>query len=76
MLVTKGAGKLGIDSHPIEEYGGSDGCFTAAMGVATLDGLGPLTYDMCGDQERIEAASPIPRAALLARIISRLAQGG
>ena len=62
-----------MDLHPIEEYGGSDGCFTGALGVATLDGMGPLTYDMCGDTERIEIASLVPRTALLAGIISRLA---
>ncbi len=75
-LATEEARKLGFELHPIEEYGGSDGCFTAALGVATLDGLGPLTYDMCGDRERIELDSLVPRTALLARIISRLAQDG
>lgn len=68
------AEEIGMELHPIEEYGGSDGCFTAALGVATLDGLGPLTHDMCGDRERIEISSLVPRAALLAGIISRLAR--
>jgi glutamate carboxypeptidase len=72
-LAAEVAAEIGIELHPIEEYGGSDGCFTAALGVATLDGLGPLTYDMCGDDERIEIASLVPRTALLAGIISRLA---
>jgi glutamate carboxypeptidase len=67
------AGEMDMDIDPIEEYGGSDGCFTSALGVATLDGLGPLTHDMCGDQERIEVESLAPRTALLAGIISRLA---
>jgi glutamate carboxypeptidase len=71
-LATEVAREIGIDLHPIEEYGGSDGCFTAALGVATLDGMGPLTYDMCGDAERIEIASLVPRTALIAGIISRL----
>ena len=52
------------------------GCFTAALGFATLDGLGPLTFDMCGDRERIEVSSLVPRTALLAGIIFRLAQNG
>ena len=71
-LAAEVAGEIGVELHPIEEYGGSDGCFTAALGVATLDGLGPLTYDMCGDEERIEIESLAPRTALLAGIISRL----
>jgi glutamate carboxypeptidase len=71
-LATEVARKIGMDLHPIEEYGGSDGCFTAVLGVATLDGMGPLTYDMCGDEERIEIASLVPRTALMAGIMSRL----
>lgn len=64
--------ELGMNLTPIEEYGGSDGCFTAALGVATLDGMGPLCHDMCGDNEHIEIASLVPRTALLAGIIERL----
>jgi glutamate carboxypeptidase len=73
---TEAAAEIGVELHPIEEYGGSDGCFTAALGIATLDGLGPLTYDMCGDQERIEVSSLVSRTAVLAGIIFRLAQNG
>lgn len=36
------------------------------------DGLGPLTHDMCGDEEHIEVESLAPRTALLAGIISPL----
>jgi glutamate carboxypeptidase len=68
------AGEIDTDLDPIEEYGGSDGCFTSALGIATLDGLGPLTYDMCGDNERIEVESLAPRTALLAGIVSKLAR--
>jgi glutamate carboxypeptidase len=65
--------QIGIEVFPKEEYGGSDGCFTAALGVATLDGMGPLCYDMCGDRERIDLASLIPRTLLLAGLVLRLA---
>jgi len=68
--------RIGLDLSPMEEYGGSDGCFTAALGVATLDGMGPLTYDMCGDEERIEISSLVPRTALIAGIIAELASTG
>lgn len=72
-LATEVARELGMDLIPMEEYGGSDGCFTAALGLATLDGMGPLCYDMCGDNEHIEIASLVPRTALLAGIIRQLA---
>lgn len=70
------AGGMGMELEPIEEYGGSDGCFAGALGVATLDGMGPLTHDMCGDEERIEVESLVPRAALLAGIMYRLSDEG
>jgi glutamate carboxypeptidase len=65
--------EIGMHLTGVEEYGGSDGCFTAALGVATLDAMGPVCHDMCGDEERIEIASLAPRTALLAGIIQRLA---
>lgn len=53
--------------------GGSDGCFTAALGVATLDAMGPLCHDICGETERIEVSSLVPRTLLIAGIAVRLA---
>jgi hypothetical protein len=49
--------EMSMEMTPKEEYGDSDGCFSAALGVATLDGMGPLCHDMCGDLERIELDS-------------------
>lgn len=69
------ARKIGIDLKPVEEYGGSDGCLISALGVPTLDGLGPLCHDMCGDEERIELENLVPRTMLIAGIIQRLASG-
>ena len=60
--------------HPIEKLGGSDGSFTAALGVATLDGMGPLCYDSCAETERIEISSLVPRTSLIAGIIQDLAE--
>jgi glutamate carboxypeptidase len=71
-LATEVGAEMGMNLDPMEEYGGSDGCFTAALGVPTLDGMGPLTFDMCGDEERIVVESLVPRTALLAGIMSRL----
>ncbi len=49
--------------------GGSDGNFTAALGIPTLDGLGPICYDICSRQETIEVQSLVDRGALLAGLI-------
>jgi glutamate carboxypeptidase len=67
------ASEIGFNLQGVEEYGGSDGCLTAPLGVATLDAMGPVCYDMCGDNEHIEVASLVPRTALLAGIMQKLA---
>lgn len=57
---------------PIHEYskgGGSDGNFTAALGVPTLDGLGPTGGGAHTDDERVFLPSMPRRAALLASIL-------
>ena len=51
---------------------GSDGSFTAALGVPTLDGLGPESANVCSRDEYVELDSLPRRSALLAGIISRL----
>lgn len=52
--------------------GGSDGNFTAAMGIPTLDGLGPVCHDTCSRQETIEVKSMVERAALMCGLIERI----
>ncbi|MBI2203190.1 MAG: M20 family metallopeptidase [Candidatus Rokubacteria bacterium] len=72
-LATDVGREAGIAVRPIEKMGGSDGCFTAALGVATLDAMGPLCHDICGETERIEISSLVPRTLLIAGVIERLA---
>jgi glutamate carboxypeptidase len=48
--------------------GGSDGNFTAAMGVPTLDGLGVDGHGAHTLEEHMYVSSIRPRAALLARL--------
>ncbi len=49
--------------------GGSDGSFAAALGVPTLDGLGPICHETCSRRERVEADSLVPRGALFAGLV-------
>ena len=56
----------------IEEFskgGGSDGNFTAAMGIPTLDGLGPTGGGAHSENEHVYLPSLPKRAALLASIL-------
>ena len=49
------AGSLGIRSYgEMHEDGGSDGSFAAAMGIPTLDGMGPICRDGCSRRERVD----------------------
>lgn len=52
--------------------GGSDGNFTAALGVPTLDGLGADGYGAHSDYEHIYYSSLEPRAQLLLRLFQTL----
>jgi glutamate carboxypeptidase len=66
------AGDLGFMLEGMSTGGGSDGNFTAALGVPTLDGLGadgagPHTFN-----EHILVSSLAPRTALLANLMISL----
>lgn len=55
-----------------EVGGGSDGNFTAALGVATLDGFGPLGDGAHATHEWVRLESIIERSRLVAGLIQRL----
>jgi glutamate carboxypeptidase len=57
--------RLGMELTEGCSGGGSDGNFTAALGVPTLDGLGPRGGGAHADDEHILVASLAERAALL-----------
>ncbi|MGD9901993.1 MAG: M20 family metallopeptidase [Vicinamibacterales bacterium] len=52
--------------------GGSDGNFTAALGIPTLDGLGAVGDGAHALHEHVEIDRLLPRTALLATLIRRL----
>jgi glutamate carboxypeptidase len=60
---------LGLDLWPAGTGGGSDGNFTAALGVPTLDGLGVVGNDAHALTEWVDLASLPRRAALLAELL-------
>jgi len=71
-LATEVGREINLDLQPIEKGAGSDGCFTAALGISTLDGMGPVCLDVCSDTERIAVSSLVPRTLLIAGITQRL----
>jgi len=52
--------------------GGSDGNFTAALGIRTLDGLGAVGGGAHGETEHVVVESIAPRIALLAELMQRI----
>ena len=66
------AGEIGFELPHGQHGGGSDGNFTGAMGVATLDGLGVRGGGAHTHEEHILVSSLVPRATLLARLIAEL----
>jgi glutamate carboxypeptidase len=66
------ANELGFDIDEAATGGGSDGNFTAALGVPTLDGLGPIGGGAHSLHEHVHLGSFVPRTALLARLLETL----
>ena len=64
--------QLGMDLWAAGTGGGSDGNFTAAIGIPTLDGLGIVGNDAHALTEWADLASLPQRAALLAELLLEL----
>ncbi|MCL4847030.1 MAG: M20 family metallopeptidase [Acidobacteria bacterium] len=70
------AADLGFTLEEGSTGGGSDGNFTAALGVPTLDGLGAVGDGAHALHEHVEVAWLAPRAALVAGLLARLTGPG
>ena len=67
------AEQLGLPGvHGVAVGGGSDGNFTAAIGVPTLDGLGAVGGGAHADHEWVDVAMMPERALLVAGIVTHL----
>lgn len=63
------ASQLGISLTEASTGGGSDGNFTAALGIATLDGMGAVGAGAHALHEHCERRHLAPRVALLAAML-------
>jgi glutamate carboxypeptidase len=66
------ANGLGFDVEGIPSGGGSDGNFTGALGITTLDGLGVEGDGPHTLGEHLLVSSLVPRGRVLAGLLSRL----
>ena len=66
------AAGLGFELQEAATGGGSDGNFTSALGIPTLDGMGAVGEGAHADRESILLDALVPRTALLAAMIGGL----
>jgi glutamate carboxypeptidase len=66
------AAELGFELHDAATGGASDANTTAALGLPTLDGLGPVGGDDHSVDEWLDVTSIVPRTTLLAALIGRI----
>ncbi|HEV2710391.1 MAG TPA: M20 family metallopeptidase [Edaphobacter sp.] len=64
------AAELGFDLPEASTGGGSDGNFTAALGIPTLDGMGAVGEGAHAAHEHVLIEHLVPRTALLATLIA------
>jgi glutamate carboxypeptidase len=63
---------MGIQLGQASTGGGSDGNFTAALGIPTLDGLGAVGDGAHSSSENILISGLVERAALLAGLLASI----
>ena len=66
------ADRIGTPLPEVASGGGSDGNFTAALGIPTLDGLGAVGDGAHAEHEHIIISSLEPRAKLLLGLLETL----
>ena len=73
-LAEQVAPNVGIETlHGVSVGGGSDGNFTAAIGIPTLDGLGACGAGAHATHEHVKISKMAERAALVAALVQALA---
>lgn len=66
---------IGLDMKLTSTGGCSDGNFTAALGIPTIDALGPIGGDAHSKDEYVELSSIVPNIRLICEILKAAAEG-
>jgi glutamate carboxypeptidase len=61
---------LGTDIYEVAERGGSDASFAGALGIPTLDGLGPPCHGSCSPREMVDLEDIPLWGAILCTVIA------
>lgn len=73
-VIEKVGEQIGVEVKDTATGGGSDASFTAAMGIATVDGMGPVGGNAHSEEEYLEIPSLTERTELLAKTIAALGE--
>ncbi|UOQ47674.1 M20 family metallopeptidase [Gracilibacillus caseinilyticus] len=73
-IIKRVGDELDLFIKDTETGGGSDASFTSALGIPTVDGLGPVGGRAHRESEYLELDSFVPRTLLLAHVINELAK--
>jgi glutamate carboxypeptidase len=66
---------IGLEMKLTTTGGCSDGNFTAALGIPTVDALGPIGGDAHSEDEYVELSSIVPNTQLICEILTAAAEG-
>lgn len=72
-LIEEKAAEAGLPIKSIATGGCSDGNFTAALGVPTIDGMGPIGANAHRRDEYVEIGSILPQIRLIASVCEAIA---
>lgn len=76
-IVAKASEEIGAPCFELTNIsGGSDASFCGALGVPTIDGLGPICNDICSRDETIVVDSLVGRGAVFSTLIATLSEKG
>jgi glutamate carboxypeptidase len=73
-LARSAAAEVSVKLEEGSAGGGSDGNFTAAIGIPTLDGFGAIGDGAHALHEHVEIDALIPRAAVISGVLQRIAR--
>ena len=71
-LAQKTAEEMGLSVEGAFVGGGSDGNFTSALGIPTLDGLGAVGQGAHAQHEQVQLSAWLERVALLTQLVTRI----
>lgn len=75
-LVREQARLVGIEVGETSSGGGSDASYTSALGIPTIDGMGPVGSGFHSEEEYLQVTSLQERTTLLSNVIQRVLSKG